>query len=244
MPLPLAARANGGPTVSDLAERYLEQHVEVRLKPRTRQGVRGALRNHILPALGRMPVAAVERRHVIDLQQSMSAYPVAANRALKVLSHMYRLAGLAGAVGHGQRDRDLERVRRRVRQRLQLCGGLGGDFQNVADDASGSPSPLGPAADKGYRGVVLRRPRSEGASGSVIPDPDLRSHTGVGRGPTKFKFRMERAPRGVGAEALQTSLVPIPSTVNFAQAQLRWSARHECSSSIEYSTANTLVELA
>ena len=79
--------------MSDLAERYLEQHVEVRLKPRTRQGVRGALRNHILPALGRMPVAAVERRHVIDLQQSMSAYPVAANRALKVLSHMYRLPG-------------------------------------------------------------------------------------------------------------------------------------------------------
>ena len=156
----------------------------------------GALRNHILPALGRMPVAAVERRHVIDLQQSMSAYPVAANRALKVLSHMYRLAGLAGAVGHGQRDRDLERVRRRVRQRPQLCGGLGGDFQKVPDDASGSPSPLVPAADKGYRGAVLRRPRSEGTSGSVIPDPDLRSHTGVGRRPTKFKFRMERAPPG------------------------------------------------
>ena len=27
LPLPLAARANGGPTVTDLAERYLEQHV-------------------------------------------------------------------------------------------------------------------------------------------------------------------------------------------------------------------------
>ena len=77
--------------MTDLAERYLEEHVEVRLKPRTRQSVRGARRNHILPALGRIPVAAVERRHVIDLQQSMSACPVAANTAVKVLSHMYRL---------------------------------------------------------------------------------------------------------------------------------------------------------
>ena len=37
MPLPLAARANGGPTVADLAARYLEEHVEVKLKPNTQR---------------------------------------------------------------------------------------------------------------------------------------------------------------------------------------------------------------
>ena len=52
VPLPLAARLNGGPTVADLAERYLEEHVEARLKPRTQTSVRGVLRRHILPALG------------------------------------------------------------------------------------------------------------------------------------------------------------------------------------------------
>ena len=34
VPLPLAARLNGGPTVADLAERYLEEHAAVRIKPR------------------------------------------------------------------------------------------------------------------------------------------------------------------------------------------------------------------
>ena len=39
MPLPLAVRLNGGPTVADLAGRYLEEHVAVRLKPRMLFGV-------------------------------------------------------------------------------------------------------------------------------------------------------------------------------------------------------------
>ena len=58
--------SNGGPTVADLAERYLEEHVAVRLKPRTQRRVRGMLHNHILPALGRLPLAAVERSQVVE----------------------------------------------------------------------------------------------------------------------------------------------------------------------------------
>ena len=52
VPLPLAARAraNGSPTVADLAARYLKDHVEVRLKPGTQAKTRGVLRRHILPA--------------------------------------------------------------------------------------------------------------------------------------------------------------------------------------------------
>ena len=34
VPLPLAARVAGGPTVADLAARYLEEHVAVRVKPK------------------------------------------------------------------------------------------------------------------------------------------------------------------------------------------------------------------
>ena len=92
VPLPLAARLNGGPTVADLAERYLEEHIEARLKPRTQASVRGVLRRHILPALGRLPLEAVERSHVVELHRKLSDRPVTANRAVKVLSHMYRLA--------------------------------------------------------------------------------------------------------------------------------------------------------
>ena len=91
VPLPLAARLNGDPTVADLAERYLEQHAAVRLKPRTRLRVRGMLDNHILPALGRMPQEAVEGGHVAAFHQALSGRPVTANKAVKLLSHMYRL---------------------------------------------------------------------------------------------------------------------------------------------------------
>ena len=148
LPLPLAARANGGPTVTDLAERYLEEHVEVRLKPKTRQNVRGALRNHILPALGRIPVAAVERRHVIDLQQSMSAYPVAANRALKILSHMYRLGEGWGLAPEGCNPcRSIEKFPERSRERFLTDAEFArlGQVLNEAD-AGGRGSALAVAA--------------------------------------------------------------------------------------------------
>ncbi len=88
--LPLAARVKGGPTVADLASRYLEDHVEIRLKPRTQVKLRGVLRRHILPALGRLPVEAVERRQVVELHRGLSDRPVVANRAVKTLAHMYR----------------------------------------------------------------------------------------------------------------------------------------------------------
>ena len=101
VPLPLAARAKGGPTVADLATRYLEDHVDVRLEPRTRTKLRGVLRRHILPALGRLPVEAVERRQVVELHRGLSDRPVAANRAVKTLAHMYRLGEGWGLVPAG-----------------------------------------------------------------------------------------------------------------------------------------------
>ena len=91
MPLPLAVRAVGGPTVADLAARYLEEHVAVRVKPKTAVKARIALHREILPALGQVPLVAVERAQVVDLQRKMSGTPSAANTAVKTLSHMYRL---------------------------------------------------------------------------------------------------------------------------------------------------------
>ena len=148
LPLPLAARANGGPTVADLAARYLDEHVEVRLKPRTRQNVRGVLRNHILPALGRVPVAAVERRHVVDLQQSLSAYPVAANRTVKILSHMYRLGEGWGLAPEGRNPcRSIEKFPERSRERF-LTDAEFARLGQVLDEAvaSGRSSPTAVAA--------------------------------------------------------------------------------------------------
>ena len=54
VPLPLAARVAGGPTVADLVARYLDEHVAVRVKAKTAANARTAVHRHILPALGRL----------------------------------------------------------------------------------------------------------------------------------------------------------------------------------------------
>ena len=148
VPLPLAARVNGGPTVADLAARYLEEHVEVRLKPNTQRQVRGVLRRHILPALGKMPLVAIERVQVVDLQQKLCDRPVTANTAVKVLSHMYRLGEGWGMVPEGCNPcRSIEKYPERRRERF-LTDAEFDRLGRVLDEAvdSGSASPIAVAA--------------------------------------------------------------------------------------------------
>ena len=92
VPLPLAAKFAGGPTVTDLARRYLEEHVAVRCKPKTARTARTVVNRHIVPALGRLPLAAVERQHVMELHESLCETPAMANMTVKTLTHMYALA--------------------------------------------------------------------------------------------------------------------------------------------------------
>ena len=82
----------GGPTVAELARRYLDEYVSVRCKPRTVKTVRSVVCRHIVPALGKMPLASVERAHVVEMHQRLSATPAVANQAVRALSAMYKLA--------------------------------------------------------------------------------------------------------------------------------------------------------
>ncbi len=93
VPLPLPAKHHGGPTVADLAACYLERHVEVRCKPKTQRTTRSVVNRHIVPVLGRLPLQAVERRHVMALHESLCETPAMANMVVATLSHMYGLAG-------------------------------------------------------------------------------------------------------------------------------------------------------
>ena len=143
VPLPLAARTNGGPTVADLAACYLEEHVEVKLKPNTQRQARGVLHRHILPALGKMPLVAIERAQVVDLQQKLCDRPVTANRAVKVLSHMYRLGEGWGMVPEGcDPCRSVEKYPERRRERFLTdaeFARLGRVLDEAVDSASASP---------------------------------------------------------------------------------------------------------
>ena len=90
--VPKPMKPAGGPTVAELARRYLDEYVSVRCKPRTVKTVRSVVRRHIVPALGKFPLVSVERAHVAEMHQRLSATPAVANQAVRALSAMYKLA--------------------------------------------------------------------------------------------------------------------------------------------------------
>ncbi|MDE0342964.1 MAG: site-specific integrase [Deltaproteobacteria bacterium] len=93
--------AGDGVTVAELAEKYLREHVAVRCKPNTVKGYRQAIARHILPRLGKVPIAALERRHVAELHYRLRKTPVAANDTVGALSRMLRRAEAWGLLPAG-----------------------------------------------------------------------------------------------------------------------------------------------
>jgi integrase len=80
------------PTVNDLAERFLAEHV-ARRRPSTDLAYRIVLRKYILPEIGRKKVAAVEFEDIERLHAKVSkSTPVQANRVLAVVAKMFVLA--------------------------------------------------------------------------------------------------------------------------------------------------------
>ena len=87
-----------GPTVADLAERYMREHVEVRCRARTVHGYRLVISKHVLPPLGKVPVSELGREHVAELHYRLRKTPVAANEAVGALSRMLNRAEAWGLV--------------------------------------------------------------------------------------------------------------------------------------------------
>ena len=92
VPEPTAVRLAAGPTVGDLARRYLEEHVAVRCKAKTEATYRLVVGKHILPRLGKLPALAVGHREVTELHHTLRATPVMANHVVDLLSRIYNLA--------------------------------------------------------------------------------------------------------------------------------------------------------
>ena len=86
-----AVEANG-PTVAELAERYLAEHVEVRLKPSTVKMIRMDLDRNILPAFGSLPIAAVDGERIAAVHSKLYRVPTMANRMVDTLSAMFSMA--------------------------------------------------------------------------------------------------------------------------------------------------------
>ena len=99
---PAVLPPQAGTTVADLAERYLSAHVAQNCNAHTAGIYRGSLENHILPALGMMPLAMVESAHVAALPLQPARDPARRQpRALGPLQDVLAGRGL----GHGGRRR-------------------------------------------------------------------------------------------------------------------------------------------
>jgi integrase len=92
-------------TVADLAKRFDDEHISIRLKSSTAKEYRRNLRRFILPALGRLTVADVTRADIARFHHDLRHIPYQANRNLEVVSKMFNLAELWGLRPDGSNPR-------------------------------------------------------------------------------------------------------------------------------------------
>jgi integrase len=82
------------PTVSELLDRYLDDHVDRHNKPKTAKEVRRIVERSVRPELGHLKVRSVTRQEVAKLHAAMQDVPVQANRVLAAVSKAFSLAEL------------------------------------------------------------------------------------------------------------------------------------------------------
>ena len=99
---PVPAEPAAEPTVRDLAERYQREYVAMHCKPATVSHYGLMLRKHIVPGLGDLRVADVERKHIMEFQYGLSDMPTVANRAVDILVKMFNLAEAWGLRPRGK----------------------------------------------------------------------------------------------------------------------------------------------
>jgi integrase len=92
-PLAEITAERGAPTVHDLIERFLEEHVS-RKRPHTQYDYKNVIERHIRPALGRMKVTEVAWADVDALHRKITkaGRKTQANRVVAVASKMFALA--------------------------------------------------------------------------------------------------------------------------------------------------------
>ncbi len=136
------------PTMADLCDRFLELHVDVRLKPGTARDYRAQIRQRIKPALGCFKVTDVHRKDVANLHYRMKGTPTQANRTLAVLSKMFNLAEMWGLRPDGTNPcRHIPKYKENKRERYLTHAELMrlGDVLTAAE-RDGSETPFVTAA--------------------------------------------------------------------------------------------------
>jgi integrase len=117
------ATERGTLTISELADRFMSEHVEQKRKPGTAVFYRHLLDKVIKPELGAIKADKVTRAQVAKLHGKLRKTPFQANRVLAVIGSMYAFAGRSGVLLEGVNPaRRIEQFKERRRERF-LTGG-------------------------------------------------------------------------------------------------------------------------
>ena len=146
VPEPLSAKLAKGPTVAELARRYLEDHVAVRCRPSTAELYRVAVEKYILPRFGKQPAIAIDHAQVTELHHALRAKPVMANKVVETLSRIYNAGRGQGA------DSGSEQSVRIGREEPRAQAGAVHDARRVPAAGTGAGR-----SDDASTGFVLRR---------------------------------------------------------------------------------------
>ena len=104
-PIGVLEEQNNALTVNQLADRFIEEHINVHLKPRTAAGYIRNLKKFILPQIGKIKVADVQRSDIAAFHHSRRNSPYEANRCLEIISKMFNLAEMWGLRPDGTNPR-------------------------------------------------------------------------------------------------------------------------------------------
>ena len=118
-PANLKTAERGTPTVAELADRFMADHVLTKCKPGTAEFYRDILDRIVTPAVGTTKADKLTRLQIARLHSSFTDTPFQANRVLAVVGSMYAFATRAGILPEGINPvRGIDRFKESRRERF------------------------------------------------------------------------------------------------------------------------------
>ncbi len=138
--------ANHSPTITDLADRHIDDHAKINNKARSAKRARQLWDRAVLPKLGKRKVADIQRPDIAKLMTSMATTPAMANKTLTLLSKAFNLAEVWGwrpegtnPCRHVQRFKEESRERYLSASELQRLGDV---LARIEYERSGLPQAV------------------------------------------------------------------------------------------------------
>jgi hypothetical protein len=116
------AAAAGRMLVSQLVDKWLTDHVRPKLKPRTISDYERLIAQHIIPALGHLPVTQTGRDDVVQLHLAMQRTPRRANYTISTVHGIFAFAEDLGLRQRGSNP--AQRIKRFREGKIGLRPGL------------------------------------------------------------------------------------------------------------------------